>query len=238
MSQLVANCPRCNASNTTFDLRDAVQVGMKFKWQRWYEGFCTCRHCRQSTVFYLSQKQIEHGDYLRDTPLDQLEGSANQYLEVEGHVSLKDEATELPPEHLPPGIDAAFREGATCLATGCFNAAGTMFRLCIDLATRGLLPPEAEQGAGLTDHIRRTLGLRLKWLFEQKGLPENLFDLSTCIKEDGNDGAHEGTLRKEDAEDILDFTRALLERLFTEPERLKLAKERRVNRRVGPKTTG
>jgi hypothetical protein len=52
-----------------------------------------------------------------------------------------------------------------------------------------------------------------------------------CIKEDGNDGAHEGTLKKEDAEDILDFTVALLSRLYTEPERLRLAKLRRDKRR-------
>ncbi len=62
-------------------------------------------------------------------------------------------------------------------------------------------------------------------------LPEVLKDLSSAIKEDGNDGAHQGTLKKVDAEDVMDFTVALLERLYTEPERLRLAKERRENRR-------
>jgi hypothetical protein len=38
-------------------------------------------------------------------------------------------------------------------------------------------------------------------------------------------------LNKADAEDLLDFTVALLERLYTEPERLKLAKARREERR-------
>jgi hypothetical protein len=40
-----------------------------------------------------------------------------------------------------------------------------------------------------------------------------------------------GALGKEDAEDLLDFTVALLERMFTEPERLKLAELRRQERR-------
>ena len=55
---------------------------------------------------------------------------------------------------------------------------------------------------------------------------------SSCVKEDENDGAHEGTLSKEDAYELLDFTTALLERMYTEPERLRLAKERRDARRI------
>ena len=110
------------------------------------------------------------------------------------------------------------------------NAAATMFRLCMDIATRQMLPEKDEQG--LNANIRRNLGLRLPWLFDTKRLPEALRDLSACVKDDGNDGAHEGTLSKVDADDLLDFTIALLERLYTEPERLKLAKSRRDARRA------
>jgi hypothetical protein len=63
-------------------------------------------------------------------------------------------------------------------------------------------------------------------------IAQDLYDLSECIREDGNDGAHDGTLTKEDAADLLDFTVALFERMFTEPERLRLAKERRDKRRT------
>jgi hypothetical protein len=79
--------------------------------------------------------------------------------------------------------------------------------------------------------IRRDLGLRLPWLFENGKLPEDLRDLVAAIREDGNDGAHQGTLTKVEAEDLLDFTTALLERMFTEPMRLQIAKERREKRR-------
>jgi len=51
-------------------------------------------------------------------------------------------------------------------------------------------------------------------------------------RERRNDGAHAGSLTKVDAEDLLDFTTSLLERLFTEPERLKLAEARRAARRT------
>jgi hypothetical protein len=150
-------------------------------------------------------------------------------MKVEGHISLKDEISDVPPEHLPSNIEEAFREGATCMATGCYNAAGTMFRLCIDLSTRGMLPDG--QVEGLNRSVRRNLGLRLPWFFDNGLLPEALRELSTCIKDDGNDGAHEGTLSEEDASDVLDFTYVLLERIYTEPKRLELAKERRQARR-------
>ena len=115
------------------------------------------------------------------------------------------------------------------MSIGCFNAAGTMFRLCIDLSTRAMLP--AEEVEGLNPKVRRDLGLRLPWLFDNRILPDPLRELSSCVKDDGNDGAHEGTLKKEDADDLLDFTYALLEPIYTEPKRLQLAKERRLARR-------
>lgn len=159
-----------------------------------------------------------------------INGSANDHFALEGYISLKDFARKTPPQHLPSEIEAAFIEGATCHSVGCHNASATMFRLCIDHATRSLLP--AADAAGLTQNVRRSLGLRMKWLFDNGHLPESLRDLSVCVKEDGNDGAHAGTLTKLDAEDIVDFTTVLLERLYTEPERIRLAKERRDQRRT------
>ena len=104
-----------------------------------------------------------------------------------------------------------------------------MFRLCVDLATKSMLP--TEEAPGLNTKTRRDLGLRLPWLFANGLLPEALKDLSSCIKEDGNDGAHAGNLTEDDASDLLDFSVSLLERIYTEPERLRLAKERRDARR-------
>jgi hypothetical protein len=117
----------------------------------------------------------------------------------------------------------------------CFNGAGTMFRLCIDHATRSLLPEQDRDG--LNNRIRRSLGLRVGWLLDQGILPDTLRDLSTCVREDGNDGAHAGTLSRDDAIDLLDFTFVLLERLYSEPERIRRAEERRRERRQPPPET-
>ncbi|MDH5573710.1 MAG: DUF4145 domain-containing protein [Gammaproteobacteria bacterium] len=227
MSELVADCPRCGAQEMTFDLVSQLPIYKEHNWQMHLEVFCICRRCSRSTTFLVSQKEIDGEKYIKNG-LPKLDFSANKIVRVERYIGLRDISSDKPPDHLPGEIEAPFNEGAACMAIGCYNAAGTMFRLCIDLATRAMLPDEEE---GLNNTVRRNLGLRLPWLFDNNILPEALRELSTCIKDDGNDGAHQGTLSKEDAADILDFTYVLLERLYTEPVRIQKANERRAVRR-------
>jgi hypothetical protein len=230
MATLVADCPRCGSKSITFDIKDALVYGSEYDWQMLLEMPCICRACHRFTVFFTKQEQYEHRDLFRD-PKFLLKGdvNGNDYVRVEGFVSTKDRAAVSPPEHLPPEIAAAFAEGSRCLSVSCPNAAGAMFRTCIDLATRSRLPEGESEG--LTSKVRRDLGLRLPWLFAQNILPKDLEALSRCIREDGNDGAHAASLTQEDAEDLIEFTQALLERLYTEPARLKIAEARRDARR-------
>lgn len=232
MSQLIADCPRCRARNIAFDLKAYTKVGTRYQWQSIYEAFCICSHCADSTVFVLGESGINEAKALQKVGLNEVPVSANSLVKIEGYISLKDAGGQPAPEHVPPEIVAIFNEGATCNAVGCHNAAACMFRLCVDMATEEILPKTNENG--LNNAIRRSLGLRLPWLFDNHLLPEALRELSSCIKEDGNDGAHAGTLGEEDAQDLLDFTSVLLERMYTEPKQLALAKERRDARR-GPK---
>ena len=53
-----------------------------------------------------------------------------------------------------------------------------MLRLCIDLATKPMLP--AEEVEGLNRKTRRDLGSRLPWLFDNGLLPNDLRDLAKC----------------------------------------------------------
>lgn len=191
-----------------------------------------CRGCARPSILVLRQKHIEDADLItRFGPLAGFKNGLENHFEVTGYIALKDLAARPCPEHVPPAVAVAFNEGATCVAAQCWNAAGAMFRKCVDLATRALLPEGDVEG--LNQRTRRDLGLRLPWLFDHQLLPLDLKDLSTCIKEDGNDAAHadEASLEKADAMDLLDFAEAMLERLYTEPERLRLAEKRRAERR-------
>lgn len=230
MSDLIANCPRCGSQQITFDVKSDTFRGNNPDWKRHFESFCACRHCGGSVIFRLTDINQTTALHSRGTsPSGVGNGSVNRYFEIVNYVSVKDETKTVAPEHLPDEIREVFEEGATCLAVQCYNAAGTMFRLCVDMATRRLLPEGETEG--LNRRTRRDLGLRLPWLFENGKLPIELRPLSDCIREDGNDGAHQGTLGEVDAENLLDFTVALLERLYTEPERLRAAEERRRVRR-------
>lgn len=229
MSELVTDCPRCRASQITFDVKNSVLAHERYGWQKVYEAFSICRNCKKCTIFVLSDIGKDEAEFLNKNKVESISGGISGLVYVEGFISLKDNVGREPPEHLPTEIEAVFKEGATCQPVRCFNAAGTMYRLCVDLATRSLLPNEDGKEPNRT--VRRSLGLRLQWMLDNHILPSSLRELSTCIKEEGNDGAHAGTLTSEEAEDLYEFTMLLLERLYTEPERLRLAEERRRARR-------
>jgi hypothetical protein len=232
MSIIVADCPRCGASLMTFEVMTFNHIFTSHyvsdSKRRHYEIYCVCKSCKKGTIFNASQLEG------RDTSFERFNWSMDWDLKeiasIGKPVTPADLKVSEPPEHLPLELENMFKEGAKCMAISCYNAAGTMFRLCLDYATKELLPHESEPP---NKTIRRSLGFRMNWLFDNAILPVSLRDLAECVKDDGNDGAHEGTLDKESAEDLEDFTCILLERLYTEKKRISEAKIRRELRKAG-----
>ena len=234
MATIVADCPRCGAQRMTHDVRSSIWVLQQYNWQNWYEVGCHCRNCDKTAVFLLKLANIQRQDYFAEKDaMIRYPDSLNQHFEIDRHISVRDQRTREPPKHLPDNIKSAFEEGSSCLAIGCYNAAACMFRLCVDLATQPLLPNLlGESGPQPNAKQRRDLGLRIAWLLDNDRLPESFRELAKSIREDANDGAHAGTLSKHDADDLVDFTERLLERLITEPKELELAQARRNSRRT------
>ena len=228
MGMLVANCPRCGARNMTFDVRGDLHVGTNYGWQRVYELFAVCRSCHRSTVFVRAQEDPEAGEALAKSGPTGYQGALTGLLSGGAFICIKDLVTPAVPDHCPVAVEAAFREATTCLAVECFNAAGTMFRRCVELATRPMAGEIEDEILGA--RTQHNLGLRLRWLFDRGHLPEALRELSSCIENDGSHGACAGTLGEAEAEDLHDFTASLLECLYTEPKRIEIAKRRRVRR--------
>ena len=230
MAFFVNDCPRCGAHQITFDVLGATGTdGAEAQF------FSVCRACRKSSVFVARPRNTEARSGFSAAVGIRNDTRIETYYHVREYVSLKHQSRLRPPDLLPENVTVAFIEGATCFAVECFNAAGTMFRLCVDLVTKPLLPDPLDTDVDQPNsRTRRDLGLRLRWLFEHSALPEDLSDLASCIREDGNDGAHAGTLTRSDVEDLIDFTTTLLERLVTEPRKVQLAKVRRDQRRSQP----
>jgi hypothetical protein len=213
----------------TFIVLNTVPTTIQHEWLRRYEAFSFCKHCLRTTTFVLAQTEHKDKNFLSKNEPTDFSDALNNHFKVEGFINIKDLNRRAAPEFTEKAVAAAFDEATASMTVQAWNAAGTMFRLAIDLATRPLLPTIFTPG--LNRRTRRDLAPRLAWLFDNGQLPRELQDLSTAIREDGNDGAHAGTLEKEDVEDLLDFAVALFERMYTEPERLKRAKARRDQRR-------
>lgn len=228
MAIMVNDCPRCGSQRVTFNIQDGnyIQdrhIGFNIT-IKIYELYCICRQCMRGTIFIAQpsaeQKTFEGVEWRSAFNL-------NAIGTITGTVGPADLKVSPPPEFLPEKINDAFIEGAKCLSVGCYNAAATMYRLCLDMATKELLPPEGQEPGS---RIRRSLGLRMGWLFDNQVLPQAMRDLAECVKDDGNDGAHDGLLDKTSAIDLEEFTYVLLERLYTEKARLEEAKLRRQKR--------
>lgn len=229
MATLVADCPRCGVNKMTFDVNSSpVYRGEVNSWQDTWELCCACRDCHLPSIFKIRQVRT---DIPNNGSVFSGDWVVTAWYAVDGYVSTTDFYAQEPPDHVPDAVADAFEEAATCMAAQCWNAAGAMFRTAIDLATQEKLPKEGG-GESPGRGVRRVLARRLAWLFDKGILPRELEPLSTCIREDGNDSVHAALIGKEEAEDLLDFTVALLERVYTEPRRLELAKERREKRRT------
>jgi hypothetical protein len=64
------------------------------------------------------------GSFYKGNGLVLYNESLNDFFTVARFISVKDQVSNKPPEHLPDDIHLAFEEGATCLAVQCYNAGG------------------------------------------------------------------------------------------------------------------
>ncbi|NWA22107.1 DUF4145 domain-containing protein [Serratia liquefaciens] len=228
MANLVFDCPRCGVKRVTFVVRGIIlDRSTKHNYDN-YDYFCECGVCCSAVVLNIRRNLDMLSQQMSKEEILKKQGMVDHLVTVKGYSTFVDYTYKRPPDFLPPEINDAFIEGAKCMSIGCYNAAATMFRLCLDFATKELLPKNDDDG--LNQKTRRSLGLRMEWLFKHNILPESLKELAECVKEDGNDGAHEGVLDKITALDLQDFAETLLERIYTEKERLRLAKVRREER--------
>ena len=135
VATFVADCPRCRTSKIAFDVRGQNYRVTQYGWQNWWEIFCVCPNCSKATIFVVAAST--DGDFeMRKLPPLQIEKiSLNQIFRYEGYISLKDTSSISPPEFVEGPLLQAFVEGSTCMTVQCWNAAGTMFRLCVDIVT-------------------------------------------------------------------------------------------------------
>ncbi|MBV6567613.1 DUF4145 domain-containing protein [Acinetobacter baumannii] len=242
MGTLIFDCPNCSAKHSTFDVKGYYSNLANDFWE--WEFFSICRSCTSVMIIKADVDSSVHqglaaealsyedryiyvGDKLRNF-IDQKDAHLNDHFSnFRYQPILKTYLT--PPDHLPKDIEDIFIEASKCLSIGCFNVSAAMFRLCLDIVTKKIL--ELNESLKPTRDNKKSIHTRLSWIFEHNILHKNLEELSRCIKDDGNDGAHDGNIGQYEADDLFDFTYEFLEHVYTQPARVQLAKERRQQRR-------
>lgn len=118
---------------------------------------------------------------------------------------------------LPAEIRPSLEEAVTCYRAKAFTASAVMCRKTLEAICRVHKVQE------------RTLAASLKKLRDDGVIDARLYEWADALRLFGNDAAHDVdvTISGPDARDILDFTRALVEYVFTFRERFDAFKKRR-----------
>ncbi len=207
MSTFVHDCPRCGANKVTMVVHGACpQLPVHDLRKSIWEVQGRCRACGGSAIFCM----VAHPQNLEAFAAGFTMGEIDLTLHVDqlGPLVLLGTSRKRPPEHVPARVSAIFEEATTCQAARCWNAAATMFRLVVDLATREFLEGLPDDSA--SRRVQRELSARVQWLHANGHISAGLEQLAECIREDGNDGAHHATIGEPEVEDMLDFTDQLL----------------------------
>jgi len=129
-----------------------------------------------------------------------------------------------PPHHVshlvPEEIKAAYIEAMTCHRAKAYTAAAIMCRKTLE----GICAAH--------DVSERNLVTSLSEM-KKRGIIENrLFEWAEALRLYGNEAAHDVQVRvtPEDSSDLVDFTNALLEYLFTFRDKFEKFKQRRANK--------
>ncbi len=118
---------------------------------------------------------------------------------------------------VPPAVAQAFEEATKCLSVGAYSAAAVMCRKTID--------------AVIAEHQikARHLSEGLKLMRDQGLIEPRLFEWADALRLTGNRAAHDAavSISRVDARDMIDFTSAIIEYVFTFRDRFEAFQSRR-----------
>ncbi len=231
MPIMTATCPRCDSKNMTFDVKSCNARGIYYRHQHKYELFAVCKGCKQATIFVAEEGAYPEENFHHNPEnIMKVEDSLNNFFTIDKFINVRDNMNHYTPEFIPDNIKEIFEEGDACLSIGCWNAAGAMFRLCVDLTTKDMISKETEED--IPQDVINKLAPRIDWLFAKDKIPSDLKDIASIIRQDGNDGVHDGTLERIDAINMLEFTTELLEDIYTRKAKKENANKRTKERRA------
>lgn len=204
----VVDCPTCRA---------AVAAEVIAKDREWdgdeeetpiQHVFLVCPRCRGA---FLAMREGTAGSSW---------GSGDTYVEWKALRVLYPADRRTLDSSVPGAIASSFQEALTCLQAGAHTAAAIMCRRTME----GIC---ANHGV-----TKGPLQKRLEKLRDDGAIESRLFDWSEALRVAGNEAAHDvnDTISREDAQDLTEFCRALIEYIFTFAAHYQRFQERRAGR--------
>jgi hypothetical protein len=122
------------------------------------------------------------------------------------------------PEHLPEKVARPFQQAISNLSSQNWDAAGTMARKTLDVATRDIARGRISD-QNLSESIAKEwLKKRIKRLSDVALLTRELADLASVIKDGGDEAAHDDDPYEEvEARKLINYAQAFLTYIYTVP---------------------
>lgn len=185
----ILDCPTCSCS-VAAELVQTYQQSVDDGFERYLISLFRCPRC--SDPFLTRRMEVGHDEYLQTPIYDAATRLFPTSVTVDAAV-------------VPRTLASSFDEARKCFQGSAFTATAIMCRRTIE----GLC----------TEHnaVGRNLQTRLQALKTAGVIDSRLFDWADALRLAGNDAAHDvrETTTDEDARDLLEFTRAILEYVYT-----------------------
>lgn len=226
MAFYIRKCNHCSADKVKFNV-----LSYTFDLDEYLTYFfLVCENCFMPTTIKMETSNHQILSFLKNKEF-KIENQFNldTFFYNDQIVNTPSNSLRRCPEHVPLNLKSIFDEAAICYSQSCYIACSSMLRLCLDVTTKELL---AQYNTEVNENKRiDTLANRVTFLFEKQVIPNDLKALIDNIRLDGNDAVHEGSTEREEAEDLLDFSELLLERIYTMKKQIEIAQARRLTRR-------
>lgn len=216
MSALVleATCPHCHLENAAFDLLAEKPHSPTTPAPPKFTVVFSCRRCFGAVGLTVTMTA-------RTSTIVQGQGDFHVHASRFGRVGAiypcAPEATE--PEHISESVSRCYKQAIDNRNRANVDAAGVMFRKCLDLATKEL---DVELAG-------KALAQRIDVLHREGKLTDALKDWAHSVRLDGNDAAHEpDELSKPELAQLAAFTEVFLQYAFTLPAQVTARKSDRI----------
>lgn len=205
MPVLVHDCPYCGAEHVGFEFlssRPAPSLG-----QHVYNSMFACNACAKAVVALIRTKGAN---------VEVILGNVNDSIHIHSIQIFPQRQAASCPEYCSPEISKAFLQAEENIMRGHAEAAASMDRRAIEIATKLIAP----------DLAAKKLNERINDLSTRHMITPALKDWAHGLRIFGNEALHdiEG-VTIEEARQAHELTRFMLIYLFTLPEQVRLSKE-------------